>query len=564
MSMPPKFSQLSYQRPDYSACQETLNALAQRAKSAPNYAALRAVIDEKNDLTTQIDLLASVAFIRCYLDSSDAFYAKEMQENDQASALLDDAPYLEALLNTPFKKELDADLSPMYLAGLEDRLRLTAKGKDLQAKSAQLINQYQQLKATLRIPFRGEELSEGQMTPYLTSTDRETRREACLALYGAYAAHAEEFNSILSQMVKTRIAMAKANGFDRFMDFANLGMGRRSYGQAELLAFCAQVKRDLVPLAEKLSKLQAQRLGLPILTSYDASCYFPDGNPKPVGDGDVLLEAAKGMYDKLGDEIGGLFRTMANNGYIDISASPNKISGMGFCTALHKLKMPYVFGACDGSIHDASTLTHEIGHAYQMWLCMEKLPMPEHCEMPNDVIEIPSKAMEQFTAPFAELFFGADADKFRFHHMQYTVEEICAFCATHEFESWLYENPKASAQERIDRFNQTMLQYTPGVDRSEGLELQEKGTSLFRNMGVYMFPAYVISYALTDMGALELRERAQADFPAAWRDYRALCAAGNTKDYPGLLETAGLHTAYAPGAVARAAQTAARALGVAL
>lgn len=184
--------------------------------------------------------------------------------------------------------------------------------------------------------------------------------------------------------------------------------------------------------------------------------------------------------------------------------------------------------------------------------------------MPNDVIEIPSKAMEQFTAPYAELFFGPDADKFRFHHMQYTVEEICAFCATHEFETWLYAHPQATPRERIDRFNAVIAEYVPGVDRTEAQPFLDQGYALFRSMGVFMFPAYVISYALTDMGALELRERAQSDFAQAWRDYRTLCLTGNTKDYPGLLETAGLHTAYAEGAVARAARTAAQALGVTL
>lgn len=562
MNTPPKFSALSYQRPDYKALQASLNDLAQRAKNAGSYQELRAVIDARNALSAQTDLQAQIAFIRCYLDSSDPFYLQEMQENDQANALLDDAPYLKALLEAPFRAEMDADLSPMYRSTLEDRLKLTANARDLQAKHAQLVNQYQQLKATLRIPFRGEELSEGQMMPFIDSTDRETRREAGLALYGAYAAKAEDFSGLLSQLVETRIAIAKANGFDRYMDYANLAMGRRGYGQKELLAFCQQVKQDLVPLSQKLTKLQAQRLGLSRLTSYDANCYFPDGNPKPIGDGAALLEAAKGMYDKLGEEIGGLFRAMADNEYIDITASPNKIAGMGFCTALHQLKMPYVFGNCNGSIHDASTLTHEIGHAYQMWLCMENLPMPDHTQMPNDVIEIPSKAMEQFTAPFAELFFGEDADKFRLHHMQYTVEEICTFCATHEFESWLYENPAAGTQERIDRFNQIMAEYSPGIDRTEAMPFLAQGCGLFRSMGVFMFPAYVISYALTDMGALELRELSQEDFQTAWKNYRTLCVTGNTKDYPGLMDTAHLHTAYAKGSVARAARTAAQALGV--
>lgn len=563
MNTPPKFSSLPYTRPDFEALQAALNGFARRVREAGSYEELKAVIREKDQVMAEASLQNQLAFIRCYQDSSDAFYAQEMQACGQGFALLDDAPYLSALLESPFAPELEKELGPMYLQGQRDKLRLTANAKDLQAKHEELVNRYQQRKATIRIPFDGKELSEGQMTPYLESPDREVRRAANLALHGAFAAQAEEFNGILSELVETRIAIARANGFDSYMDYANLAMGRRDYGQAELLAFCEQVKADLIPLAEKLAKLQAQRLGLPKLAAYDANFIFPDGNPKPIGDGPTLLEAAKEMYDKLGEEIGGLYRTMAENGYIDMTASPNKISGMAFCTALIPMKMPYIFGNCDGSIHDAANLTHEFGHAYQMRLSMENQPVPEFLEQPNDVVEIPSKAMEQFTAPFAHLFFGGDADKFRFHHMQYTVEEICAFCATHEFETWLYANPRACAQERIDKFNAVMADYTPGVDFSELEKERKAGSALFRSMGTYMFPAYVISYALTDMGALELRERSESDFPAAWADYRALCAAGGSRDYRGLLELAHLHTAYAPGAVKRSAGTAERALGIA-
>jgi len=397
------------------------------------------------------------------------------------------------------------------------------------------------------------------MTPYLESIQRDVRRAAMRAVHQAYLDHREEFESILTELVDTRIALARANGFDRYVDYINLEKGRHGYGQQELLAFCEQVKRDLVPLYAELNRRQAGRLGLTKLASYDADLIFPDGNAKPIGDGPTLLEAAKEMYDQLGEEIGGLYREMADHGYIDVTASPHKITGMGFCDALHTLKIPYIFGNCNGSIHDTTTLTHEMGHAYQMWLCMNRQPVPDFVDMPNDVVQIPSKAMEQFTAPFAELFFD-DGDKFRYHHTQYVVREICAFCAIHEYEDWLYAHPGAAPAERASVFLQINRTYSPGIDDTEMEDLTQQGSALFRSMGVYMFPGYLISYALSDMGALEFRVRAEEDFPAAWADYRALCMAGGSLDYGALLRAAHLSTAYAPGTVARAADCLRKAL----
>ncbi len=564
MNTPPKFSSLPYTRPDFEAVQQALNALAQEAKAAPDYAALRDVIRRRDELQGETGFQSELAFIRCYLDSSDPYYAQEMQACSQGAALLDEAPLLTAILASPFAPQLDDELGKNYRLLLADNLKLSAKGQELRAECSQLENRYQQLKATLRISFDGKSLSEGQMTSYLQSPDREVRRSARLALHAAYAEKKDDFAQILDRLVEKRIALAKANGFESYMDFANLGMGRRDFGQKELLAFCEQVKEELVPLRVKLCRIQAERLGVDRLCSWDVSIAFPDGNPKPVGDGPVLLERGKEMYDKLDPEIGPLYRAMADNGYIDVTSSPNKIANMGFCTLLAPLKMPYVFGNCTGSPSDTTVLTHEVGHAYQVWLCMKGWSVPEYYSMPNDVVEIPSKTMEQFTSPFAELFFGKDGEKFRIYHMGSVVDEICVFCATHVYESWLYDHPAASLKERVDTFNAIMAEYDPEVDETELAPFTQLGTSLFRSMGVYMFPAYLISYALSDMGALEFRERARESFPDAWKDYRALCAAGGSLDYTGLMNVAHLHTAYAPGAVRRAAQTAAQALGLEL
>ncbi len=557
----PKFAELTYERPDFPAWQEKVNALTERAKGAADVDALMEVIREMNELSAQNGMLSELAFIRCFLDSSDEFYAGEMQACSQGTALLDDAPLLRAILDSPCAPQLDEVLGPCFRRALEDQFRLTAQGAELRAKASELENTYQQKKATMRIRVGDKELSEGEVNSLLLSTDRAVRLEAATALHKAFADRADEFQDLLSQMIETRIALAKANGFESYMDYANLSKGRRSYGQKELLDFCRQVKRDMAPLLGEVNRAQAARLGLPTLTlGVDTSLYFPDGNATPIGDGPTLLEAGKEMYDAISAEAAELYRTMVEGGYIDVTSSPNKISNMGFCTVLHPLKMPYIFGNCTGSMHDASTLTHEFGHALQMRLCSVEQPVIQYVEMPNDVVEIPSKAMEQFTVPFSKVFFGKTADKFAYEHMAYTVGAICTFCATHEFESWLYEHPEASPRERVEKYNALMLEYEPGVEPGELTPYLEKGSALFRSMGVFMFPAYVVSYALSDMGALELREQAEEDFGRAWQNYRRLCAAGGSLEYDQLMETAHIHPAYAPGSVARAAKTARKVL----
>ena len=549
-----KFSTLPYTRPDYAAAQQKLRELTEQAEHAADYAALKAIVKERNALTAAVSLPSELAFIRCYLDSSNAFYAQEMQYNAQPAAGIDDSAFSAALLNSPFVADFDAEFGPELLQNQRDNLRLNTAAHDLMAKEQQLMAQYQQKKATMRISFRGEELSEGQLDSYMNGPDRAARREALAARNAAYAKDRTDFAQLLDKLVHLRDDIAKANGFSDYLAYANLQKGRRSYGTEEILAFCEEVRREIVPLYAETCLAQAERLGLEKLANYDAACTWPDGGAKPIGDGPALLEAARPMYKKLSADISELFETMADNEYIDVTSSPNKISNMGFCTGLPVIDFPYIFGNCTGSMHDTTVLTHEMGHAYQVWLCMHGQPLPEYVNMPNDAVEIPSKAMEQFTLPFAELFFGKDAEKFRADHMQYVLRETCAFCATYEYEAWLYTHVDASTEERIQRYNEISVVYQPAIDTSESSEALAQGAKLWQDMGLFMFPAYLVSYALSDICALELCRRSEEDCDAAWADYRTLCAAGGSLDYPGLMQLAHLPTAYESGSAKAAAE----------
>ena len=477
-----------------------------------------------------------------------------MQYNAQQAAGIDDSAFSAALLNSPFVADFDAEFGPELLQNQRDNLRLNTAAHDLMAKEQQLMAQYQQKKATMRISFRGEELSEGQLDSYMNGPDRAARREALAARNAAYAKDRTDFAQLLDKLVHLRDGIAKANGFADYLAYANLQKGRRSYGTEEILAFCEEVRREIVPLYAETCLAQAERLGLEKLANYDTACTWPDGGAKPIGDGPALLEAARPMYKKLSADISELFETMADNEYIDVTSSPNKISNMGFCTGLPVIDFPYIFGNCTGSMHDTTVLTHEMGHAYQVWLCMHGQPLPEYVNMPNDAVEIPSKAMEQFTLPFAELFFGKDAEKFRADHMQYVLRETCAFCATYEYEAWLYTHVDASTEERIQRYNEISVVYQPAIGTSESSEALAQGAKLWQDMGLFMFPAYLVSYALSDICALELCRRSEEDCDAAWADYRTLCAAGGSLDYPGLMQLAHLPIAYAPGSAKAAAE----------
>lgn len=538
------FNKLEYVRPDFDKVNEKIKELAKEVEKSKSIDEIKESIIKFETVYCDLHTNLAIVMIRAYLDSSDEYYATEMQGGMQKEATIKYNEFYNVLLNSPLSKEIDNLYGEQYLVGLRDNIILKAKGTELIVKEQELICQYQQLKATIKVEYNGEIFSEGELIKYTTSKDRNVRRESTIALHKAFINLKDKFDNILEQLITVRNEIAEVNGFSSFADYMNLEKGRHGYGQKELLEFCKNVKEELVDFSGMLNREQAKRLGLEKLTSYDSQISFLDGNAKPIGNGEELREKAKKMYEDLSIDISELYNTMADYEYIDVSESPNKISGMGFCTELFNIKFPYVFGNCNGSIHDVDVLTHEIGHAYQMYLSLKNQPLCVYSSMPNDVAEIPSKTMEHFTQDYAELFFENDAEKFRFQFLEQSLTEVVAYCAIHEYESWLYSNPKATSAERAKKYYEGMVEINPNIDDSELKEFMISGSSLFRSMGVYMFPFYLISYALSAMSAMEFAKRFSEDKRATWKDYSKLCSAGGSLPYKKLLDIANLNSPF--------------------
>lgn len=538
------FNKLEYVRPDFDEVNKKIKELAKEVEKSKSIDEIKEVIMKFETVYCDLHTNLAIAMIRAYLDSSDEYYATEMQEGMQKEATIKYNEFYNALLNSPLSKEIDNLYGEQYLIGLRDNIMLKAKGTGLIVKEQELICQYQQLKATIKVEYNGEIFSEGEMIKYTTSKDRNVRKESTIALHKAFINLKYKFDNILEQLITVRNEIAEVNGFSSFVDYMNIEKGRYGYGQKELLEFCENVKEELVDFSGMLNREQAKRLGLEKLTSYDSQISFLDGNAKPIGNGEELREKAKKMYEDLSSDISELYNYMVDYEYIDVSESPNKISGMGFCTELFNIKFPYVFGNCNGSIHDVDVLTHEIGHAYQMYLSLKNQPLYVYSSMPNDVAEIPSKTMEHFTQDYAELFFENDAEKFRFQFLEQTLTEVVAYCAIHEYESWIYSNPKATSEERAKKYYEGMVEINPNIDDSELKEFMISGSSLYRSMGVYMFPFYLISYALSAMSAMEFAKRFSEDKENTWKDYSKLCSAGGSLSYKELLEIANLNSPF--------------------
>lgn len=548
-----KFSQLEYKPTNFEEIKQKLEKLTEQVSGAASAEEAVSIIEEYDDMMDDVSYAYTLTYIRSSMDCTDQFYQEAVQKEGVGISLLDSSPFYRAMLDSPFLPQLESLYGTEFRPALEQNFRTRGAGHDLMAREQVLMSQYQQKKASLQVDFRESKRSENEMFAFFDDPNRQTRIDARKALAQAVLEKREEFAPMLLELISVRDQIAKVNGFANYLEYANMVYSRRGYGETEMTAFCQQVKDELVPLLNDLQEEQRLQLGVEKLMSYDSGIRFMDGNAKPAGDAAYLTDQSKQMYDALSPDLGRFFLGMADTESLDVAASSHKVAGMGFCSHVRKGLYPYVFGNCNGTAADVSVFTHEIGHAWQSYLTSQNIQLTLLQQMPLDAAEIPSKTMELFTYPYADHFFGKDAEKFRQSHFRNALLEIASYCAIHEFNTWIYTHVGASFECLVKKEQEITKLYYPGLDYGELEFYHAQGCDLMRNMAVYLVPRYVISYALSEMCAMDLFRKMQDDPQPAWNSYEKLCASGGSRNYPDTLAQAGLEPAYADGRVGQVA-----------
>ena len=544
-----KFSDLQYKETDYQSLAKMILDLTEKAKKADSPSSLEEVLKIYDTEMEEVGYNYTLSYIHSSLDSSDSFWQEALQKESKGNAMLDTTPLLKAILENKYFSSLEEKYGPVLRDKLNKSISTGSKAQNERAEEGDLVSKYQREKAMVRINYKGKEVSEGEVIPLFESPIREERIQSRKAVAKAFLEKKELFGSMLERLVSLRDTIAKENGFSNYLEYMDINYSRIGYGEKEMDAFVSEVKEYVVPVLSHIFEETRKRLGLEEMTVADISLMFVDGNAKPSGGADVLKEAAKKMYKALSPEMEAFFTGMLDSHSIDVDFSPNKVSGMGFCTDLKKGMYPFVFGNLDGTSWDVTVFTHEVGHAWQSYASDQNLDLTLFREMPLDAVEIPSKTMELFSYPFAEEFFGKDGDKFRFAHFRNAVKEIVAYTSVHELNTWIYTHVGASFDEINEKWMEIQSSYYPNVSYGEMEEEEKKGAGLLRNMGIFMFPRYLISYVFSEMCAIDLFMEYLKDKDKALDSYNRLCRVGGSKSYPEILSAAGLEPSYNKGRV---------------
>lgn len=547
MSM--KFAEYPYTRPDMEEVKARFREFLDRFEASATAAEQNGVLEELNRYRHGFETNREIVYIRHTVDTRDAFYEAEKAFFDEAepvyTGLLTD--YYRKLAGSRFKKELEDIWGPQLfrLAELSLSIFKPEVLEDLQTEN-KLVSEYVKLMASAKIPFQGEELTLSQLTPFQISIDRETRKLAADAKFGFLEQHAEQLDDLYDRLVKIRTRIARKLGFNTFTELAYARLNRTDYGPEQVAAFRKQVEERIVPVATKLKTRQKERIGVDHMYYYDNKFSFPSGNAAPKGGEEWILERGERMYEELSPETGAFFRVMLEKGLLDLASKPSKAGG-GYCTNLPGYGVPYIFANFNGTSGDIDVLTHEAGHAFQVYESRGFLP-PEYHFPTYEACEIHSMSMEFLTWPWMELFFEEDTDKYKFNHLSESLLFIPYGVAVDEFQHAMYERPEMTPQERKQVWRDIERKYLPHLDYS-GNGFLENGGFWQQQSHIFKVPFYYIDYTLAQICAFQFWVRARENKEEAWADYLRLCKEGGSKSFTELVKVAGLVSPFEAGCV---------------
>ena len=544
------FNDYKYEHLDLEKIKGDFSELIGSFEKAENVERQIEAFDKIIKLRNHIETMQTLVSIRHSIDTNDEFYDKENEYMDEISPILFGFTndFYRVLVNSKFKDKLIKKYEKLLFDLAENTLKIFSNEiiPDAQEEN-RLSSKYSKLIAGAKIDFDGKELNLSQMVPYTQSKDRKVRIEAAKKVAQFFAENQEEFDNIYDSLVKVRTKMAQKMGYKNYVEFGYKQLSRLEYDAKMVESYRKQVLENIVPLHTELRKRQEKRLGVEKLRFYDEAIKFNSGNADPHGSPEWILNHGKTMYKELSRETDEFFTFMTENNLLDLLSKKGKMSG-GYCTYIPEHKSPFIFANFNGTSHDIDVLTHEAGHAFQVYQS-RGFDVPEYLWPTYEACEIHSMSMEFLTWPWMDLFFENDTEKYKFIHLSEALLFIPYGVTVDEFQHWVYENPEATPQQRREKWLEIEKKYLPTRDYGEIEELKN-GIFWFRQGHIFSSPFYYIDYTLAQVCAFQFWIKSRQDRKKAWKDYLNLCKLGGSKSFFELMKSANLKNPFEDGTIA--------------
>ncbi|WP_349402020.1 oligoendopeptidase F [Candidatus Phytoplasma solani] len=499
------------------------------------------IINQNNQIMDQINSMFTLVSIRNSLNVKDKFYQEEKAFCDQNAPLIKELQY--QFLNKMMKSQHYDQLVSYFGLFLFKQNHLVLKTFNSQIipllqEENVLVTEYENLISQPGVIFCKKIYNLSQMGPFLESKQRTIRKEAQLAISNFFAQNETNYDRIYDKLVAKRTKIAHLLGYDNFVQLGYDLLGRTDYSFQQIKTYRKNILKHVLPFYKMMQQKKSHRLKIAKLESYDKNFHFLTGNPKPQGDTKTKILHAQQMYYQMSPHTKIFFDFLLEKKLLDLESKPNKTGG-GYCTYLPSFQTPFIFANFNGTSHDIDVLTHEFGHAFQVY--QSRHFIPEYRFPTLEAAEINSMGMEFLAWPWVKFFFGSNEEKYKFLHLSEGLKFLLYGALVDHFQEKIYQNPQISSQERKKIWRHLEKKYLL-IENYTNDPFLEKGNFWLRQSHIFVNPFYYIDYTLAQVCAFEIWSLSQKDYQNAWQIYFKLCQMGGSQSFLTLLAKTGLQS----------------------
>lgn len=512
-------------------------------RSMDSQEALEQTILDLSELSAALGQRASILYINMTCDTQDQLKAKAYQQFvEQIEPAIKPIVHQinEKLLKAFLKFSLSKERYEIYCRSVETAVKLFDKRNvDLSTQIALLSQEYQTISGSMSVYFQGEEKTLPQMSKFLLENDRSLRQKAWEAVALRRLQDKEKIDELFDKMKELRIQIAQNAGCKDFIEYQFKAYQRFDYTSQQCKEYHRTIKEKVLPLKKKMNQWRKEKMGLTSLRPWDIAV-DPLNRPmlKPFDKIETLISGVGQIVKNLDIQLYGFFQEMVSMRLLDLESRKGKAPG-GYQNTLTEARKPFIFMNAVGVDDDVRTLLHELGHAFHACLSAED-DLDDYRHAPMEFCEVASMSMELMSDQGMKVFYSQqDASRSSLEHLEGVISILCWVAVVDAFQHWIYENPKASKEDRRLAWLNIYQDFgDDGVDWN-GLE-EQKSYLWHRQLHIFEVPFYYIEYGIAQLGALQIWNQYKKDPIKTLENYKRALALGGSRPLPVLFETAGI------------------------
>lgn len=365
-----------------------------------------------------------------------------------------------------------------------------------------------------------QELTEGNYSSFIHSTDREVRRQAFHNIMTTYESYGNTIAGTYAASVKTDQFMAMSHHYEtaRQASMTPLEIPEEVYDN--LIA----VIHEYLPVLQDYLRLRKKLLGLDELHLYDLYAPMVQGFEMDLPYEkafDLVLDGLKPMGEDYLDKL----REARDGGWIDVFPSPGKSSG-AFSAGSVRSAHPYVLLNHNNNLDSAFTIAHELGHSMHSFYSNQAQPsaksdyslfVAEVASTCNEALMMRSLT-EKMTDPAAQAYL-----------LNHFLEQFRTTCFRQtmfaEFEKISHRMAQEGTPLTKESLSEAYLKLN-GTYYGETCFMDPEIASEWMRIPHFYRAFYVYVYATGLCAAVSLSEKILAEGENAVRNYRKFLSAG--------------------------------------